>query len=642
MISANSATLAAIKTGNSVKAIAGMTFEYNMNYMGETETSFITINNFAGGVENYPQTVVPGSPFKKLFPIDTIKKPFRPESAGIKYAIVGDVLTGSYKDPRNSQYSLQYRTYYPGQDNVYKYWLYGKGQAVDISMTYPKTILANKIVVRFELGHSIPESFTIRTQAGTIFSGNASNVAPWGSPNAGTVTIYYDGSLWSVAEPTTPASPVSITTLRLTVDGVVDKYLGIIELSPRWELDATQYLKSFSISKESSSSAEDLLPVGKITANSLRSELISFESSIKFKTFEKSLTSLSSSDIYLFKNLIIRPYIKVYESPTSSTYEKIKQGTYYLHSYTLSEYGDLSITALDSSKILQETVSPNLLCNGYTSPAIIRYMLDSIGFTNYNINLKSGTAQDTSIITPIYWWSKDDQTVWDALQEICRDSQMTAVFDENNILQFYTRDYLFDATRVSSPWEFRDTTGNGYSSNIISLEKEETPSSSYVKIVWQPAVTSEFDLQNSQLLWQSSGEMFLGGGALIKSLDNSETDYIELSPILPNKLQKDVVATTSLSGYFSVDDEIIEFEGAEYRYKNSDGIDQTPVIVKSKSELEQLKSLSKAGTIFPTNRFKIKTRGALGTTAKAHVGTGEAYSNLAFANGLIEWEVDWS
>ena len=63
-------------------------------------------------------------------------------------------------------------------------------------------------------------------------------------------------------------------------------------------------------------------------------------------------------------------------------------------------------------------------------------------------------TSDTSIFTPRFWWTDDSKPVWNAIQELCRDSQMTAIFDENNVLQFYTRDYMFSSAKAVD-WTFR-------------------------------------------------------------------------------------------------------------------------------------------------------------------------------------------
>ena len=74
-----------LKTSNAIKINAGCNIEYNMNAM---------VNNITITGAQY-QTINGAKPFQKLFPVDAIVKPIRPELAGIKYYINGDVALGA-------------------------------------------------------------------------------------------------------------------------------------------------------------------------------------------------------------------------------------------------------------------------------------------------------------------------------------------------------------------------------------------------------------------------------------------------------------------------------------------------------------------------------------------------------------------
>ena len=144
----------AIEQNTSVTYGTSLIFEYNMNSMvdGITVTG-ATITKTDSSGASY-------TPFKKLFPVDSIIKPFRPVGAGLKYAISGDVDSG-WKNPKSLTYSPNFRVYYPGSDTFYKYYVSAQGVGLDVTVTYPKTILTNKIVARFELGHSTPTTWAI-------------------------------------------------------------------------------------------------------------------------------------------------------------------------------------------------------------------------------------------------------------------------------------------------------------------------------------------------------------------------------------------------------------------------------------------------------------------------------------------------
>jgi hypothetical protein len=78
MITVSNETKDLIKKGYSLSTSAGATIEYNLNSMVE----YVKATTNPENIEN-PFSAA----FKKLFPIDTIYKPFRPLSPGIKYLV---------------------------------------------------------------------------------------------------------------------------------------------------------------------------------------------------------------------------------------------------------------------------------------------------------------------------------------------------------------------------------------------------------------------------------------------------------------------------------------------------------------------------------------------------------------------------
>jgi hypothetical protein len=614
---------------------SGCTIEYNMNQMVDG----ITVTN--NGTEVLP--------FKTLFPVSSVIKPFRPFGAGIKYAIDGDVTSGTYRSPKTTTYPIDYRSYYPGSNNFYKYWISAKGGSADITVSYPKTILTNKIVVKFELAHSTTSLWTIYRNGSQIAQG--SSITPFKTSgtknhNAGVVTIYYNGSTWSTTEPSVPAAPVSLDTLRLTAAAVSGKYIGVIEIAPCWQVDLTSRLASFSINKESSSSAEDILPVGYVSANSLSMDIVSYETSRTIKDFLKTLT-FSSSNIYMYKNAKISPYYKIYHSAgdlsdSRGTYDKIIQGDFYLDTWSTSEFGEISLTALDSAKFLQETVSPSVLCEGYSATAILRRLLDAVGFTSYNFNL---AATETSVFSPRYWWSEDTKTVWQAIQEICRDSQMIATFDENNILQFYTRDYMFNTGRLTD-WTFRSSPESTSLANIINFNRNNLPSVNKINVVWRTFVTSNYP-GDSQPLWKS-GNSFMSASSLEANLLSTDLPvvdsngnyttkvYVKLAAIVPydNKSEQEIY---DYSGYLVIDSEIIEYDAIEFSYIDLNGTPQL-VDVMSDSDVLKYRGLALPGVTNykKSGRYRVKTRGALNTKIDNHYAQA-----VNIINGWTGYEVVW-
>lgn len=657
----------------SISMNVGATLDINLNTM-------IDWDNVTTPVTGNADTVISGrTPFKKLFPIDTVIKPNRPLSAGVKYAISGDIAANSFKDPKTTPYQLNYRTYYPSKDNYYKYWVSPKDTNANLTITYPKTIPVNKVVVKFETSHATPSSWTISANSGTVLK-TGTTVKPFTTTtgqtttvnyDAGSVTIYYTGSTWSTSESDLNYNAfVNVTSLNLTAVNP-GGWIGVIEVAPHMVKDLSNDIVSFDIVKEQNSSTEELLPVGYCTANSLDLNIVRYnQSSLQFKVFNKyNLTeTFDTSKVYLVKDAAVTAYVKVYHADGTSSdsrgsYFKVPQGTFYVDNWSISDVGDVNIFALDAAKILQQSICPDMVCNNYSAIAIIRRMLDAVGFTNYNFNY---TDTDSSVIVPTYWWSSSSNstgggavTVWDNLQDICRDSQITAIVDEYNILQFYTRDYLFNKDKAAS-WAFRSEASGALLPNIMTISKKEMPSINQINIRYKSVSMATYDKSSHEIL-EFTDDAIMAAAILSdipESADPSVTPnvahvshYMGLQLVQVGEtdvLDPSTATFIPFNGYILIDSEVIEYDAIEYMYKDSvTGIIKY-VDVTSKSDLSRYMGLAAVSTdsnattyktsMAPTSRYRIKTRGAFGTKKANHYASPAGETAGWTAYKAVTWK----
>lgn len=662
MISTTTAVQNIFKNNYTVQSEIGCTIEYNMNSL---------INNVSVSYDSslepfyYPNSTFRINPYKKIFPIDSIIKPFRPLASGIKYytLISGDTTSQSFSSFKTLEYpSNQPRIYYPGITNPYKYWVTPNNRNANLTVTYSngttKHALTNKIVIRFEKYHRLPSSYSVTIAPKT---GSAVSYGPFTPASDGNGTLYYNGSSWSTtapSEPITYASPQEIKSIQLTAvnsGGIV----GVIELSARWIKDLSSDLTSMDIENESSSSDTDVLPVGLITANSTSLNLINYnQTSLKYVAYNRADTSFDSSLTYLVKDAEIKPYIKIiHDNGTitsgSTKYDKIPQGTFYVDTWNIDSFGETSVNALDGSRYLMQSISPQMLCEDYPVTSIIRRLLDSIGFTNYQFNLlKSGSSViDKSIPLLSYYWSDGTQTVWECIQELCRDIQMNAFFDENNTLKFFSRDYLYSQT--TSNWDFYNEASGSRLPDILDFKIQEIPSANQVKIRWQTPTASNY-IGSAIPLWQSQTSFLSAGGlryaisstATESDLNNSANPGLVIDNSLVDNYSK-FQSIFNFSGYILINSEIIQIDAMEYQYVDKNDATNTliKVWIESQSDINKYRYLSKPGyqnptkpeTAYfkPTGRYRVKKRAALGTTASAHSAT----SSYTGWQGL---EVVWS
>ena len=626
MITVSTATANALNKSISLSMVNGCTIEYNMNDL--ILKTAVTASEGALSVSRTDGRGNTYKPFEKIFPITSIIDPRRPKISGIQYMILGDpsvsanVLATGSADAKTyaSTKTLSSRLYFSGLKSAYKYWVSkpAAGMLLSdciLSVSYPadKTAATNKIVIKFETSHSKPSAWTLKllNLAGAetlIYTGTAAQIVD------GVITLYHHGgNNWLIVEPTTHSAGVDLSGLKLQVTSV-DKeggYLGIIEISARLVKDVTDILESFDISQNSSDNVSGLVPVGDVTANSLRLSLNSYDKS--YEHYDKA-NAFNKTKLNLYKNIIIRPSVTV-ES------EKIPLGVFYLDSYEVDEFGEVSINALDGARELQYIKPPDIVTKDMSSVAIIRRLLDSVGFTNYNFN-----EADSSTVTPFYWYTDPKKTVWQHLQDLCKDTQMIAVFDNKDVLQFYPRGYIFNKIKLPQ-FSFRYD-GNAVGlANISSIAIENVPSVKAIKVLYSPQLTSNYDRDADNLY--TSPVMILGAGALEKPLGpppvptvaipKPDLGVITLSPVQISSSAKQLYSYT---GYLVLNKEIIEYDAIRYKYMpiipRADGKPEY-MWITSEADIQANQALSLPNTFAPTGEYRIKTRNAFGAVSPTDI-----------------------
>lgn len=624
MQSVSQSTLDKINQSASYSMSGGCWIEYNMNDLidGVTITSPVeTVTKID------PITKKTYQPFKKLFPLTSIIDPRRPSVAGINYFILNPTVNNNI--PKyNVSGDLTVRTYFSSSKIQYKFWLSPQAEGSSLNncnftVDYPvaKTAVTNNIVVKFETSYSKPVTWNIKIQdhSGTESTISTNAVVP----DNGVFNLYWSGSSWSTNKFATPSSPVNIKKIIVTVNtiNVPNSFLGVIEVGARYIQDVSNRIQSFQASKNSSDASSGIVPVGQVTANAFSISLEGYDrAGIEY---DKTMP-FNKDKINLYKNVKFIPFNKIDS-------DVIPQGIFYVDSFTLSEFGDMDIQCLDGAKFLQEIIAPEIVMQDAPSQAIIRRLLDSIGFTNYNFNTygkNESDVVDSATIVPLYWFTDDTQTVWQHIQSLCQDTQMIATFDNNDVLQFYPRDYLFDKTKPPV-FKFRSETKSSNLPNIISFTKETVPSVKAVKVIYTPIISTNYQSSSDNLYVAPPSA--LGAAALQNTLSavaTPETDaplgVVSLSPVT---VYGDLADTTFYNkfGFFLINNEIIEYDAMEFQYES---LAQPNTVVKkwitSDSDVSKYLGESKIGSLKPTLRYRIKQRNAFDATGKG-VGVGDTH-----------------
>ena len=685
MINISTSLINLFKEQSSIIAKPGARIEYNMNSLLEnlTVTTTSTDNDYISQIT----PTIKINPFKKLFPVDSIVKPFRPQIGGIKYYIATSSEYPDTTSPYDNYSTLRVyeypsdipRVYYAGDTNEYKYFVTPIGKNLDVSVNYvnsnsTKTAFVNKIIVTFEKFHHVPDNCNIYIK---LKNQSESLIGNYEIPENGKLILHYvdkvvdgwesgDNDIYANSNGTEfkYASPLEVESLRITGTNQSGNIIGLIELSGRLVKDISDDIVSIQVKKQASANSEDILPIGKVSSNSLSLDLAKYEdnstgtATLQIKNYNFEDDEINPNILYMFSKAEIRTHFKIYHSnaiTVTSNYDVVKQGIFYVDSWEISGKGSVSISAYDYAKVLMDTIAPERLYEYYPATGVITGLLDSIGFTNYNFNLKQensevlGTTVYTDNSVPVinYWWSDGRRSVWECIQEICNDIQMNAFFDEEGVLQISSRKYIYDNTKESKYLFTYDKDGSVLP-NIVSFSNREIPSANQVKVIY----TSPF---NSNLIGSSdslyvSPVSYLAAGAL---LSETTANYPAAGDGLEIQIDQmteynNISSPFAFSGYIIINSEIIEYDAVQYKLFNKTQNKVDYVWIESESDVAKYQNLAKSRqydastgmlsvTFGPSNKLRVKQRGALGTTPAAHVKTSEAFTGGGWKAYKASW-----
>jgi hypothetical protein len=561
-----------LSENTSVKALPKVIFEYNMNEMAGTVE--VTTSSTQSDI------------IKELFPAKSIVQSFRPSKAGVRYAILGTGLTlNTYK----TKTIPTTRTYMVDKNIPYTYFLAQGSAAVTVSYknkagNASQNILTNKISVRVETGHG-----SNAIAIGSLYSGSV--------PSTGIVDIWYNGTSWTTTEPSTYATPQSISSLTVTVSG--GTFNSIIEVSPKYVIDVTDRVSSVNIDKDDSMN-DDKLPVGMLTANA---------ASINLSTIAANdIVQFLRGDTIVSNKVMVTNNIKCTVKFIIEDTHFVQQGIFYINDYNSDEYGNYSIKALDVAKFLQEIPCPEIMLSDSSFQAIMWRILDAVGFVDYDFS--KCTAD---ILTCKFWWGDSNKSAWQAIQEICRESQTVAYVNEYGTLVFIDRDTFYSSI-PNYTWTFRSTPSGNIKPDIIQLSSSARPTTNAVRVKYNIPTTSSQEA-SSQPLWteQSPSTLF---AAPFKGIASGYIMYPErgvFSDVIP----------TRFNSYVLIGGEIIEYDAI--RFTSPDG----EVDISSAGQYLELRAKHN-NNLSPTGKLRIKTRNVFGS---ANTTANAVQSPTAILNG---------
>lgn len=566
--------------------------------------------------------------------LNTIALPTRPRT-GIAFAR-SDASIKPLSDYRDSPQAARF--YPSGSDATYSYWSstqrsslvntggdYNFDTPIQVTVTYPQAVAANKIVVGFETSYAKPVQYTIEgTSNGTDWFTVQSN--PILEAN-GTTTLYFGSDGWNTYTTPDLINPVVIKGLRVNVYSM-DKpfsHVDILQLGARLENDLTDFLVDYNVKMEVSSRSF-IAPLGQASSN---------EASITLSNIDGRFNNHNPNSLYfglIEKKVKFRIDIGIDASQHGgSAYEYVREFTGWAETWGGEGQTQVTVELKDSSVFLQEQKMPVVFFENATSGAVVWQVMDRLGMTNYAY---TRAIEDFGQVIPFYWPEKDS-TVWEEFSKIAEATQTAIYYDENDILQIKARKAMFNPSEPVD-WNF-DAIANGQKlPDIAKLEVNYELETNQVEVQYQPANYSDFNkgLPKLETVWEPDEEtIVLRASALTKDLSSVGTDlWISQGDASSWPFESDV----------NIRGEILHYKGKEYGYYNAAGALAKKVIFT----LDEQKTLDALNENLSwknayTGRFIVTARKLYGSDVASHKVNGDRYYSIVtnFASTVnYPWE----
>lgn len=597
----------ALKQGEDLYPSARVIAEWNHNRY----TAITTIDNY--------QYVEKTNGYDlDMYPIESVVQPMRP-TAGLLKARAGEgAVVQGYSDTVTG-----YRTYTADPDSKYKYWTgpaqsnttpyagggYTLPEPVRPHVVYTVSALTNKIYICIEDSWARPQKYDVQiTTNGTTWTTVASDIV---TNSVGQIILYLqDDDSWTTT--VNRENSMEIRGIKLDVKSMnlANSWFNLIELGARLEKDLSDRLIDFSVSNEIGDS-DFITPVGTISSNSGSLSLSNIDGIFNYDNASSPYYGLIDANVKFMVDFGIDV-----SAWGGSGIEYIRMATMYSENWGGNEeQSDISLK--DASKFLQEVKPLAQLMDNVTIGMAIWRILDSVGFIDYEYTRSAEVASNQ---IPFYW-TDNEKTVWDNIQELCKVTQTAAYFDEYGILQIKTRDSAFNKTAPVS-WTFDYAQNGSKKPDIISVDINNNYEANKVIVKYQKTNLAQ-DAQGrpiSEIVWQPDDTIVLRSSALVAIMGKTDMRFW---------IDRKDIDTWPYEGMVNIRGELIRYKGKGYRYYPTGGsytgnidADTTFKVIYSSDEKLQIDNELSSETNGWRNYFngymRVEERGYDATTAQDH------------------------
>lgn len=492
---------------------------------------------------------------------------------------------------------------------------------VSIIARYPQPITINKIVMKFLNFFSGSSPSAVYTLYYKNNAGSAASVTlpPFAMDNSNGTEIMFlnSASSGSATNAWTNIDAVNIVPPAIPSDGqftngvlknvyaisasinmggttIPSNALGLhlIEISPRLEINVSNITQNFRVSKESDSEINSMFPISLTTANSGDITLSNvpvyqiLPNSSPFTIFDNNS---SSATFYNMMRQNVK-FTAFFTSPRGDISEKIPVFCMYSQNWSVIDISNISIGLYDYTKSnLMAKPAPSFLLTNVSFQSSLSKLLNYSGYSDYDY----GTLLSNMISAPplIAFFSNENQSVIEPLQDILKASQTFATVDEYGIMRFggidyniktvydsnFKPDYLLTNETKSLVTMHSNNNSITFSPNFMIEGYQESIGEKVGRVVIKYVDVERSISDDMVINKEAAGYQTVTPTTSVWSeKESSGLSYFRIGSLQANSAATNVVVTTNkiltnrvgqFDGYFFVGGEIFQFNGIQYDFR---------------------------------------------------------------------------
>jgi hypothetical protein len=326
-------------------------------------------------------------------------------------------------------------------------------------------VFCNKISIKVQNHLSVPNKFEIET----LVSGSWQPVYALASSSSadfatGVLNIYFDGSSWTKTEAyindinelnlEDPSEFKKINGVRLKVQQMTlvksnqagtelsPASLELIEISPRLQINISDYTESFNFASSIGDSTNFGLPVGSIVSGTGNIVLSNEDNQFLISSILGSLKMLNEDVKFNF-------YQKVTVDSNNETYT-IPMKVLYSNQWNVGQDYSVSVDLEDGMKYLRQINAPDIIfSSNVPMSTLILLLMDNVGITGLEFKKSSDAAvHDKEDIRIKNFFCKKEQTMAEVLEQITIATQCSMFYDAVGKFNVLTKERLSENASI--------------------------------------------------------------------------------------------------------------------------------------------------------------------------------------------------